>query len=80
MSRKISPKKFLRDYRKANNLSANDVARKLSSRERRVSASLVFAWENGTREVTADNAVLMEKKLGLDRARFRPELFERAVA
>jgi hypothetical protein len=38
------------------------------------------SFENGHREVDGDTAVLIEKKLGIDRAQVRADLFERAAA
>ena len=60
----------LRAYRKANSLSAADVAGKLG-----VAASTLRSWENGTREISAEMAVKAERVLGINRATLRADLF-----
>ena len=64
----------LKTYREQKGLSQQDIADKLD-----VSRQMVGFLENGEREFTADMAVLIEKKLGIERAKFRPDLFERAA-
>jgi len=34
-------------------------------------------WELGRRKITAEMAVRIEKALGIDRAKIRPDLFKR---
>lgn len=65
-----SKKGSLRAYRKANNLSAQDVADRLG-----VAASTLRSWENGWREIPAEMAVKAERLLGINRIVLRPDLF-----
>lgn len=65
-----SKKGALRAYRRANRLSAADVADKLG-----VAASTLRSWENGTRELSAEMAVKAEKLFGINRVSLRPDLF-----
>ena len=74
MARRITPKTILREYRKARNLKADDLAAKLG-----ISASLLRSMENGDRETTGEMAVRIEKKIGIDRVKLRPDLFVRAA-
>lgn len=69
------PKHALRDYRKANELSAAEVAKKLG-----VAESTLRSYENGTREVDGDTAVLIENRLGIPREDIRSDLFRREAA
>jgi transcriptional regulator with XRE-family HTH domain len=75
MAKKASPKAVLREYRQANKLTADQVGRKIG-----VAGSTWRSFENGHREVDGDTAVLIEKKLGIDRAEVRADLFERRAA
>lgn len=64
----------LKTYRSKTRQSQQDVADKLG-----VSRQMVSFLENGEREYTADMSVLIEKKLGIPREKFRPDLFEMAA-
>ena len=64
----------LKVYRDDNQLSQQDIADKLG-----VSRQLVGMLETGERTYTADMAVLIEKKIGIPRVKFRPDLFEMAA-
>lgn len=64
----------LRAYREENRLSQQEVADRL-----KVSRQLVGMLETGERPYTADMAVLIEKALGIPRAKLRPDLFELAA-
>lgn len=65
----------LRKYRDENELSQQEVADKLG-----ISRSMVGFLENEEREFTLDMALLVEKKLGIDRATTLPKLFKREAA
>lgn len=62
----------LRTYRDKNQLSQQDVADKLG-----ISRQMVGFLETGEREFTAHMAILIEKKLGIDRTAIRADLFRR---
>lgn len=61
-------------YRQANNLTQKQVAKRL-----RCSRSLIDKIESGG-TVTAEMAVLMERRLGIERNEFRPDLWEKVAA
>lgn len=65
----------LRAYRDRNQLSQEEVAERLG-----ISRSMVGLLENGEREFTADMAVRIEERLGIDRVLIRPDLFRRKAA
>jgi transcriptional regulator with XRE-family HTH domain len=65
----------LKAYREAQQLSQQDLADKLG-----VSRGLVSLWESGHRAVSAEMAVKIEHRLGIDRADIRKDLFKRAAA
>lgn len=65
----------LKSYRTQNQLSQEAVAEKLG-----ISRQMVSFLENGERDFTADMAVLIEQKLGINRVMFRPDLFRRREA
>lgn len=71
MAKRIDP---LRTYREENNLTQQDVADKL-----KVSRGLIAQLECGAKPYTPEMSVLIEKKLGIPRERFRPDMFERAA-
>jgi transcriptional regulator with XRE-family HTH domain len=75
MAKKVAPKVALREYRQARKLTADQVGKKIG-----VAGSTWRSFENGHREVDGDTAVLIERKLGIDRARVRADLFERVSA
>lgn len=60
----------LRAYRKTKRLSADDIAKKLG-----VAASTLRSWENGTRELSPEMAVKIERQFGINRLVLRPDLF-----
>lgn len=62
----------LRAHREANDLSQQEVADKL-----KISRAMVGLLETGEREYSAEMAILIEEKLGIDRAKVRPDLFKR---
>lgn len=64
----------LRAYRERHRMTQKKIAGKLG-----VSRQMVSFLENGEREYTADMALLIEKRLGIDRAEVRPDLFARAA-
>lgn len=72
MAKKSDP---LRAYREENNLTQQEVADRLD-----VSRGLIAQLETGDKRYTADMAVLIEKRLGIPRERFRPDLFNREAA
>jgi transcriptional regulator with XRE-family HTH domain len=65
----------LKAYRTAKKLSQGEIAEKLG-----VSRAMVGFLENGEREYSAEMAVLIEERLGLNRVLFRPDLFRRRAA
>lgn len=65
----------LKQYREGKKLSQQELADDLG-----VSRQMVGFLENGEREFTPDMALLIEKKLGIDRALILPSLFKRAAA
>lgn len=65
-----SKKGALRAYRKQKGLPTSHVARQLG-----VATSTLRSWENGTREMTAEMAVRIEKALGINRVTLRPDIF-----
>lgn len=60
----------LKAYRKRQRLSQQEVADKLG-----ISRGMVGLLENGQREYTAETAVLIEKRLGINRVVLRPDIF-----
>jgi transcriptional regulator with XRE-family HTH domain len=63
-------------YRKKKDLTQQEVADQLG-----VSRAMVAALESGVRNFTAEMAVNIERKLGIDRVLIRPDIFRRrAVA
>lgn len=64
----------LKAYREQNGLSQKEIADRIG-----VSRQMVSFLENGERDYSADMAVLIEKKLGILRSKFRPDLFEKAA-
>jgi transcriptional regulator with XRE-family HTH domain len=62
-------------YRKLRGLSQESVAALLG-----VSRQMVGFLEQGERNFTAEMAVKIEQKLGIDRVHFRPDLFKRRAA
>jgi len=65
----------LKAYRSINGMSQKAVADKLG-----VSRGMVGLLENGAREYTADMAIKIERALGIDRTKVRPDLFVRRAA
>jgi transcriptional regulator with XRE-family HTH domain len=74
MARRSKPKMALRAYRKKNNLTAEQAGAMIH-----VAASTWRSYENGSREVDGDTAVLIEKRCGVDRILIRSDLFRRAA-
>lgn len=62
----------IRAYRKKHRLSQREIASVLN-----VSRSLVQSWETGDNRVTAEMAVEIEDKLGIDRMLIRPDIFRK---
>lgn len=71
MAKRLDP---LREYRDDKKLTQQDIADKL-----KVSRGLIAQLEVGAKSYTAEMAVLIEKRLGIPRERFRPDLFVRAA-
>ena len=67
MAKKLHP---LRSYRIKHGLSCGILAGKL-----KVAESTLRSLENGHRRLTAELAVEIEKRLGINRAILRPDLF-----
>lgn len=61
-------------YRIENNLTQAQLAKRL-----KLSRQMVAALETGRRPYTADMAVHIEKRIGIPRARIRPDYFSRAA-
>lgn len=72
MPKKFTPKAVLRSYRKKHSLTADDAGRKIG-----IAGTTWRSYENGSREVDGDTAVLIEKECGVDRVLIRPDLFRR---
>lgn len=62
----------LRGYREQHGLSQRQLAKKL-----RVSRSLIGMLETGAKSFTAEMAIRIEKRLGIDRVVIRPDYFRR---
>lgn len=62
----------LKSYREERGLSQQELAAQLD-----VSRQLVGLLETGAREFTAAMCVRIEERLGIDRAKCRPDLFQR---
>lgn len=69
------PKRALREFRKSKDLTAAEVAKKLG-----IAESTLRSYENGTREIDGDTAVLIESRLGIPREDIRADLFRREAA
>lgn len=70
------PKKALREYREANNLTCAEAGAKID-----VAESTWRSYENGTREVDAELAIRIEREIGIRRQDLRGDLFgEHATA
>jgi transcriptional regulator with XRE-family HTH domain len=65
----------LRAYREKKKLSQEDLAALLG-----VSRQMVGMLETGDRQFTAEMAVLIEEKTGINRVMFRPDLFRKRAA
>lgn len=65
----------LKAYREKNKLSQEEIASLLG-----ISRQMVGMLETGDRDYTAEMAVLIEEKLGLNRVLFRPDLFRKRAA
>jgi transcriptional regulator with XRE-family HTH domain len=65
----------LRAYREKKRLSQEDLAALLG-----VSRQMVGMLETGERGYTAEMAVLIEEKTGINRVMFRPDLFRKRAA
>ncbi len=65
----------LRAYRAKNKISQEELAGRLS-----VSRQMVGMLESGDRQFTAEMAVKVEERLGIDRVLIRPDLFRRRAA
>lgn len=65
----------LRAYREKKKLSQEELASLLG-----VSRQMVGMLETGERQYTAEMAVSIEEKLGINRVRFRPDLFRKKAA
>ena len=51
--------KVLRDYRKKNNLTVNDVALKLEEHSINVSPKSIYGWENGQTQPNAETLLVL---------------------
>lgn len=60
----------IRVYRSAHGLSCADLAKELG-----IAEPTLRSFENGHRTISAEMAVEIEKRIGIDRAQLRPELF-----
>lgn len=60
----------LRAYREKHELSQKQVAERLGC-----SRAMVSHWENDERDYSAEWAVLIEQRLGINRVLLRPDLF-----
>lgn len=65
----------LRAYREKNGLSQAELAAML-----KVSRQMVSLLENGARKYTAEMALTIERRLGIDRVLTRPDLFRRRAS
>ena len=66
------PKPALRRYRAENQLTAQAVAKRLD-----IAPSTLRSFENGSRELSGEMAVRIEKRLGINREKLRADLFVR---
>lgn len=60
----------LRAYRKKNGLTAQALGKKLG-----FATSTIRSFENGNRTISAEDAVFIEKTIGINRADLRPDLW-----
>jgi DNA-binding XRE family transcriptional regulator/predicted GIY-YIG superfamily endonuclease len=65
----------LREFRRSRRMTSDEAAAILG-----VSGQAWRTWEKGTRRIEAERAVLIEQRLGIDRANIRPDLFRREAA
>lgn len=72
MAKKTDP---LLAYRQKHDLTQEQLARRL-----RISRALVSKLESGRGSYTAEMATHIERKLGIDRAEMRPDLWEPMAA
>jgi DNA-binding XRE family transcriptional regulator len=70
-----TPKGPLRAYRKRHNKTTDDIAAPLG-----VAASTLRSWENGTRELSPEMAIKIERIFGINRVVLRPDIFRREAA
>lgn len=73
--KRFNPKPALREYREKNGLSCDEAGAKIG-----VKGVTWRSYENGNREVDGDMAKAIEEQCGVERAKIRPDLFERAAA
>ncbi len=66
----MANKSPLRAYRKEHKLSTKQLADRLGYAE-----STVRSFENGNRTISADQAVDIETKIGIQRSKIRPDLW-----
>lgn len=60
----------LKTWREANELKVNEAAAQAG-----VTSAMWSRWENSVRQVPAERAVEMEKRIGIPRHQLRPDLF-----